>query len=160
MGSTRRGTARPTTGLVNGVIKVVARRLQQTASGGKQIHAPFGVVVYSVACFIRVANATISRSTLLTRYTLKQFLRHWEYECYSVLCYISSRVRKWRTEWAKTDDNGRIFCRPTVHSTLMPVGLSTAQLVKLASLSPRTAGTQGSMGVDVLFRWYSYLGRL
>ena len=39
-----------------------------------------------------VANATINRSTL------KQFLRHWEYGYYSVLCEIWSRVRKWRTD--------------------------------------------------------------
>ena len=50
-----------------------------------------GVVVYSVACVVRVANATIIRSTS------KQFQRYWEYEYYGVLCAIASRVRKWPT---------------------------------------------------------------
>ena len=42
-----------------------------------------GVVVYSLACFVRVSNATINRRTL------KQFQRYWEYEYYDVLCLVS-----------------------------------------------------------------------
>ena len=77
VGSTRRGTA-CSTGLANSVVKVVARRWQRTASsGGMQIHAPIGVVLYFVAWFVRVAYATTNRSAL------KQFLRHWHYEYYS-----------------------------------------------------------------------------
>ena len=91
VGSTRRGTARPT-GLVNGVVKVVARRWQRTASGGRQLLAPMGVVVYFVACFVRVANATINRSTL------KPFYVTGNTSIYGVLCGISSRVQKWRTD--------------------------------------------------------------
>ena len=85
VGSTRRGTARPT-GLANGVLKVIARLWQRTVSGSKQISGPLGVVAYIVACFMRVFNTTKKRSTL------KEFQRYWEYEYYGVLCGIASRV--------------------------------------------------------------------
>ena len=61
--------------------------------------------------------------------------------------------------WIKTDGgfNGRIFCRPTVHLTLVAAGLSTSQagLALLGLQAPKKGA-----GVDRLFRWHSYLGRL
>ena len=74
--------------MANGVVEVIARRWQQTASGGILIHALLGVVVYYVTCFLRVANATMNRSTLL-----KQFKRDNVTENASIIaCCVAPRV--------------------------------------------------------------------
>ena len=72
--STCRGTAHPTL-LANGVVEVVSRRVQPTASIGMLILALMGVVVYYVTYFLRVANVTMNRTTLFNSYIVTTLRR-------------------------------------------------------------------------------------
>ena len=119
-----------------------------------------GVVVYSMPCIVRVANATLSRSTC--------YCSNVAGNTSIMACCVVSRVKFGNgAQWIETDEgsNGRIFCRPTLHSTLVPAGLSTTQAGFVISSScrhPRRSKKNGvyRLGVYRLLPWHSYLGLL
>ena len=120
-----------------------------------------GVVVYYVTYFLRVANVTMNRSTLLNSYNVTTLRR-------MRVIYRAVWHRVWSSEvthrpWIEADwgSRGRIFCRPTVRSTLVPAGLSTAPAgYALSSGCSIPRQQQKGNGVGGLFPWRSFLGRL